>query len=258
MAIPSPTQYQKRLTTRRRTSDITRLADQYQKSIESLTSEYQQSFAQYQKQTAETMAPYEAALKTYQEVQMPQYEQAAATYQQKAAEYQNKIQSYDKLIKSYVVDKSGSLANVIAPSEFSPYFTLQGSAPVNLPEGAWYSDSFPNRIFRYGNLPSNLQFVQTGTQQSGKITQQTGYLKFTGATDPYESLQKTPPGAFTEKAPVAPEAPQAPQIGEFDSSGFEIKKTQLESDLKRELGERRGARLTAVSRKSSRPMLQGT
>jgi hypothetical protein len=62
---------------------------------------------------------------------------------------------------------------------------------------------------------------------------------------------------FTETAPVAPEIPTAPTIEEFDSSQFVAKKTEAESTLKREIGERRAAKLGAVSRKATRPMLSG-
>ncbi len=61
----------------------------------------------------------------------------------------------------------------------------------------------------------------------------------------------TAPEKFTE------EQPQLPDIGEFDSSQFVAKKTEAESTLKREIGERRAAKLGAVSRKMVRPMLRG-
>ena len=62
---------------------------------------------------------------------------------------------------------------------------------------------------------------------------------------------------FTEQAPAAPEAPKAPTIGEFDSSEFDLKRGEAESTFKREVGERRAAKLGAVSRKMSRPLLSG-
>jgi len=62
---------------------------------------------------------------------------------------------------------------------------------------------------------------------------------------------------FTEKAPVLPEAPTAPAIEEFDSSQFAAKKAEAESVFQREVGERRAAKLGAVSRKVTRPLLSG-
>jgi len=64
------TLYQKR-TKVRRMSDIERLAQQYSKNIESMTGQYQQSFADYQKMVAEKMAPYESEVKRYQTELMP-------------------------------------------------------------------------------------------------------------------------------------------------------------------------------------------
>lgn len=66
-----------------------------------------------------------------------------------------------------------------------------------------------------------------------------------------------PVPTFTEKAPEAPAAPTAPQIEQFDSGQFDEQRGQLESTFKREVGERKAGRLAAVSRRSSRPMLQG-
>ena len=62
---------------------------------------------------------------------------------------------------------------------------------------------------------------------------------------------------FTETAPVLPEAPTAPTIEEFDSSQFGAKKAEAESVFKREVGERRAAKIGAVSRKITRPLLSG-
>lgn len=62
---------------------------------------------------------------------------------------------------------------------------------------------------------------------------------------------------FTEAAPVLPEAPTAPTIEEFDSSQFGAKKAEAERVFKREVGERRAAKIGAVSRRATRPLLSG-
>ncbi len=64
-------------------------------------------------------------------------------------------------------------------------------------------------------------------------------------------------GTFDAKAPTAPEVPTAPTVEEFDSSQFDAKRAELDTSYKREVGERKAARASAVSRKSARPLLQG-
>ena len=62
---------------------------------------------------------------------------------------------------------------------------------------------------------------------------------------------------FTDKAPVAPPIPVSPTVEPFDSTQFEAKKGVAEGEFKREIGERRAAKLGAVSRKGARPLLSG-
>jgi hypothetical protein len=62
---------------------------------------------------------------------------------------------------------------------------------------------------------------------------------------------------FTETAPVAPDIPVSPTVEPFDSTQFEAKKGVAEGEFKREIGERRAAKLGAVSRKGARPLLSG-
>lgn len=62
---------------------------------------------------------------------------------------------------------------------------------------------------------------------------------------------------FDAKQPDLPNAPTMPTVQAFDDSAYSTKRQQLQSDLQRELGERKAARIGAVSRKSTRPLLQG-
>jgi len=62
---------------------------------------------------------------------------------------------------------------------------------------------------------------------------------------------------FTETAPTAPATPMAPTVEAFDSGEFAAKKEEVEGRFKRELGERRAAKIGAVSRRMTRPLLQG-
>ena len=88
------TQYQKRMMMRKN-SDITRLAEQFQKDIAKSTGEYESAFASYQKNVAEQMAPYEVASKQYKEIQMPAYEASVADYQRRLEEFKTAISEYE-------------------------------------------------------------------------------------------------------------------------------------------------------------------
>jgi hypothetical protein len=74
-------------------------------------------------------------------------------------------------------------------------------------------------------------------------------------TQEYQDPRPVP--TFEQVAPVAPAIPEAPKIGEFETAGFEQKRKQLQSDLQRELGERRGARMAAVQRRPRGGLMQG-
>ena len=78
------------------------------------------------------------------------------------------------------------------------------------------------------------------------------------SVDANQNLYKDRPiPKFTEKAPTEPTAPTMPELGEFDTSAFQAKRGQAETTFKREVAERKAARLGAVGRKISRPLLQG-
>lgn len=79
------------------------------------------------------------------------------------------------------------------------------------------------------------------------------------SVDENQNLYKSRPiPQFNERAPVAPAAPQAPQVAAFDTEAFEQRKAGLETEFKREVGERKAGRMAAVSRRTARPMLQGS
>lgn len=296
MAILGPTRYQKQLAARRKTSDITRLASQYQQNIQAVAGEYETAFSAYQKQAAETLAPYEAAVKTYQETTFPQYQEAANTYQQQADAYKAQLDEYNYLINNYIVNESGNLiyayggwvGNQLRWSIVDKNVPQSTSTVEAISYDNWYSPFYQESL-----MPANVawqtsasnrivfntsQYTIPGTEAENWLYQtdrnlyrtdasgnqvyagRIGYFQAPGATIPYEQItQKTLPEAFTLAPPSAPEAPpQMPFIEEFDTGKFEGRRAQIESEFKREVGERRGARLSAVSRKTARPLLQGS
>lgn len=192
MARQQLTQFQKaRLS--RRLGGIDQLATQYQKSIQQITGEYQQAFGQYQENVTAKMAPYEAALSQYQNVDFPDYEEAAARYQ-------SKLDAYNRELEALAAD---------------PVIERQGSQ--------WTKRDWLGRRKRID----------------------------------YVYYEAKPIPEFTARAPSAPDAPTPPTIDPFDSSEFDEKRAQAQTTYKREVGERRAARQSAVSRRSARPLMQG-
>ena len=213
------TEYQKRMMVRK-TSDLTRLADQYKKNIEAMTGQYETDFANYQKQRDELMAPYEAAVKKYQEVDMPAFENAKSSYEQRLNQFNESLSNFQERTK--ITPSKVEIG--IEPFSFQPF-----------------------QIFYVGGqkidtrkLPKEYSLEPA---KSGNIF--------------FDLYKDNPVPTFNEKAPTAPAAPTKPDIAGFDSTKFEQAKTQLQTDFQRDVGARKDARLAAVGRKASRPLLQG-
>lgn len=215
---------------RRRTTDIERLAQQYKKNVESLTGDYQKSFGEYQARTAEQMKPFEEQMAKYKTDLYPAYQQQVDAYQSRLNEYQAALADIEKN-PSEIVD-----ARVSVSRGGRTYF-IDGKpySERNLPEGYFVED-----VTRQEQVKDKFGRAQTINRTEQKL--------FKSRSIP----------TFTEKAPEAPQAPAAPQVAEFDASQFDQRRGQLETEFKREVGERKSARLSAVSRRSSRPMLQGS
>ena len=216
----------------RRMTDIDRLAQQYSRSVNELTGQYETSFGDYQKQVAQQMAPFEEASARFKTEALPTYERQAADYRARLGQYQSQLEDIQK-----------------NPSEMinAPIRYVGRSGPLYAIDGKEYSKN---------KLPEDYFFesVVTGKRdiknRSGQVIGQSDI------TEDRLFRTKTLPG-FTEKAPTAPTAPTAPEVAGFDASQFEQRRGQLQEEYGREVGERRASKLTAVSRRSRRPMLQG-
>ena len=213
---------QMRSMQRRRSSDIDRLAQQYQKDIAALAGDYEQSFMGTQAEREKQMQPYNLAAEQYRMEAMPAYERQLQDFQKRIGDYQ------------------GSLAEI----EKNPF----------------EAQKIPGS-FRYQNIkkagsadPYEWGYVIDGTWRSARALPE-GYVeeKEGGSF----ALKKKAIPTFTEKAPTAPTAPEMPELAGFDETKFQTRRGELESTFKREVGERKAARLGAVSRRSARPMLQG-
>lgn len=213
---------------RRRTTDIDRLAQQYKKNVESLTGDYQKSFGEYQARTAEQMKPFEEQMAKYKTDLYPAYQQQVEAYQSRLNQYQAALADIEK-----------------NPSEMvDARFTQTRGGRTYIIDGKAYSER---------NLPEGY-FVEDVTRQEQRVNR--GRPITVDVTEQKLFRARSLP-TFTEKAPEAPQAPAAPQVAAFEASQFDQRRGQLETEFKREVGERKASRLAAVSRSSRRPLLQG-
>lgn len=219
------TQFQKKMAARRGTSSIDRLSRQYQEQIKNITGEYETSFANYQKQRDETLAPYNTAV--------DQYKQSFGAFETSMADYKKRFGDYQA---------------AVADVEKNPYEKIEGVKWI-------YYGKTGKRDVHIIMVPGDKkQYLDnTDAEAAGSYIGNFGY-KLDGRT---VSKLRSAPAPFTEKAPVAPTAPEAPVIEEFDAAPFEEKKVEAEQTFKRETNERKSARLGAVSRKGTRPLLSG-
>jgi hypothetical protein len=110
------------------------------------------------------------------------------------------------------------------------------------------------------DLERNPVIEKTGTRityVASPISDPSGMPVWSPMEEQYKYYEQRPIPKFTETAPKAPNIPVAPEIEKFDESEFGKKRVAAESAFKREVGERRAARIGAVSRKMTRPMLKG-
>jgi hypothetical protein len=205
----------------RRMTDIDRLAEQYNRSINELTGQYETSFSDYQKQVSQQMAPFEEAAAKYRTETLPTYERQLQDFQKRMSAYQQSLAE---------IEKNPFEAQKIRGSFRHQNIKKAGSAD-----------------------PYEWGYVIDGTWRSARALPE-GYVEEKEGGE--FALKKKAIPTFTEKAPTAPTAPTVSGAAAFDSSQFEQRRGQLQEELGRELGERRAGKLAAVSRRSRRPMLQ--
>ena len=108
------------------------------------------------------------------------------------------------------------------------------------------------------DLEANPVIEATGIRQVKKARFGLGGLAGTETkSEPFTYYIPREIPKFTETAPTPPATPMAPTVEAFDSGEFTAKKEEVEGRFKRELGERRAAKIGAVSRRMTRPLLQG-
>lgn len=191
------------------------------------TSSIDQLSKQFRQQVAALTGEQEKAFSTYQAgvtEKMAPFESALAQYQKTDfPAYEAAAEAYKGRLQAY----ESQLAKIRA----NPTVKAIGYVEERTP--------------RYGAVGGILSKVGLGKIVGYDVRQV-----------PYEYDEHRPLPTFTETAPTAPAAPTRPEIAAFSDEPFQARRAELEEGLKRELGERRSARLAAVSRRS-RNMLAG-
>ena len=198
------------------------------------TSSIERLSRQYQEQIKNITGEYETSFANYTKKRaeaMAPFESATEQYKKDYATYESNVSGYKGRLGEYQAKLEEIKKN---PTETVSFY---------------YQKDPRNPSFQQLVVPG------VGTFKGVAGTElPSGYSMDYGSNTLYRA--KTLP-AFTEKAPTAPERPVAPKIPEFEANPFEEKKAQAEEVFKRETAERKAARLSAVSRKETRPLLQG-
>lgn len=194
----------------RRTADITKLQQQYARSVEDYTASVGG------KETA-----FKAEMEKYNAAYEP-YQQRATAFQSRLADYQKQVEKYQNTPETVVYDK----------------IRWAGGSPASGKFYLWSDLSKANSQPPAYTLKPGQEFVNTNSAAPdyGMVVTRGGL------TRPGEFTEK-----FTEQAPVAPKA-----------LDIEAEKTKLQGEkdyTAREVDERTKARLRAVQRGNSRPMM---
>jgi hypothetical protein len=258
---------QRRLARRAGASSVTRLADQYQSQIQSLTSQYETEFSRYQEQVNSLMQPYEEAIQRYQDVDLPAFDSYIQDYDQ----YLSRLSEYQPFVTESATtqQRAVSVFNAIPAQEwtlirrggyqrgdynwatgtYGPDVWLPDEYGFVTPPGRWETENVTDYVIG-GDTLTKAQFEKLLDERDGFVDSESGNnVSFT-----LRNLEAQP--TFDREKPPEPVAPTAQKIDEFDSSQFDERRAQLQEGFQRDIAARRGARISAV-RRSSRTLLSG-
>ena len=245
MAGPQPAYAQRKLARRAGGSDISRLAQSYQGQLNDLTNQYETQYSTYQKMVADTMVPFEAA--------SARYNQGLDDYATNVVNpYKLALDQFSKTSEAYLSERaqidSGARDRFSSSYEYSYRVGRQEYGGVRI------NDPFTGQAYEIGgDFRTNpeaygLEYVLTPVEGGYR-----GQNKYT-----FRPLATSPVPVSPEKpADFAMQKPELPVIDEFDQGQFDAKRGELDQGFKREIGERRSAKINAVSRRRSRPLMAG-
>jgi hypothetical protein len=243
--MATQSQLKQRQLARRGTSDIERLAQQYQSNVKAIAGEYQTAFTGYQAAAAEKMKPFEEASLKYGK-DLADYTANVAT------PYKSALEAYQKNSEKYLTE-TGEISSGARDKEakLQQYTYKKGGQTI---QGYRFTDPFTGSAIEYSQdllkNPKKYGFSSVLTPvESGK--RGTNIYTFRPLPTSAEPVTPEKPAEF------AGVKPELPDIGEFDEKQFGARNAEAETVFKREVGERRAAKIGAVSRKMNRPLLAG-
>lgn len=242
MAGPQPTFMQRRLARKAGGTELSRLAKSYQDQIEGISGEYETKFSEYQKMAADKMAPFEQAVS--------QYDSRLSAYQGQVASFNDAFAGYSQRLDAFNKRAQTTSTFDVRVGEGSWTDPMGGKmyVPVNLDTG----EPINAYLKRVGlDMPYGANYIDVGTAITDKKKKEVTWRFEKPFTETFTEQAPAAPSAFTEAAPVAP------VIEKFDESPFTAKRSQLQSDMTREVAERKASRLNVAQRGRGRSLLQG-
>lgn len=250
MAGPQPTFVQRRLARKAGSTEMSRLAKSYQDQIEGLTGDYETKFSEYKKTTADKMAPFEQAVGQY-DTKLSAYQGQVASFNDAFAGYSTRLDQYNQRVQANAANPQTFDVRIGDGSFVIPGRESEGKlyGAANLDTGQDINTYLKSMGI---DVPSGSDYFDIGTALTDKKKSEVTYRFEKPFTEKFTEQTPTAPTAFAETAPVAP------VIEKFDESPFTAKRSQLQSDMTREVAERKASRMNVVQRGRGRPLLQGT
>lgn len=171
-----------------------------------------------------------------------------------AKQYKSNV---DALTGEYQTGFTGYQAGVaekMKPFEAQMAAYKETALPTYETQKAAYQKNLEDYNALLADIEKNPVIARIGTQQVSS-SNPLKRLRGKKETVSFEYFEPKEIPKFEGTAPELPQAPVAPEIEKFDEAEFGAKRTATESAFKREVGERRAAKLGAVSRKMTRPLL---
>lgn len=175
-----------------------------------------------------------------------------------AQQYKRNVEAMTGEFQTAFGEYQGRVAEQMKPFEEQLAKYKAADIPAYEAAKAQYEQQLDAYTQKLKELEADPVVKRTGTYQE-KVPRWGlfGLAGYETKTRTYEYEEAKPLPKFEGKMPEAPTAPAAPTIEKFDTSKFDQRRAQLQSELQREVGERRAGRMAAVSRSSRRPLLQG-